>query len=154
MPVEDTSNYAPYAPNSQSLTEVLIDLKDTIAVLPDFPGIANFKATVAVDVVQGNAVYMNLAGQVQPATNNTTVDEATVIGFAKQSRTAGQTVDVLIAGVLASSGLLPGRTYFLGLNGAITTTAPTNAGDYITRIGEAASTGELIVQIEPPVLLT
>ena len=153
MAYSDVDANAPYPSNAQGLVEALIDLKDTIATLPSFPGVANFKATAAANVTQGRALYMNGSGEVQHATNNGTLEQATVIGFANQSRNAGQTVDVLLAGLLASSGLSPGRIYFLGVGGAITTTAPTTPGEYVTRVGEAASAGELIVQIEPPVEL-
>jgi hypothetical protein len=153
MAYSDVDANAPYPSNAQGLVEALIDLKETIATLPSSPGVANFKATAAANVTQGRALYMNGSGEVQHATNNGTLEQATVIGFANQSRNAGQTVDVLLAGLLASSGLSPGRIYFLGVGGAVTTTAPTTPGEYVTRVGEAASAGELIVQIEPPVEL-
>lgn len=153
---DDVRAYQPYSPNTQSLVEVLIDLKETIAKFPrnpSFPGIVNFQSPAAANVTQGRALYMDADGEVAHATNNGTLEQATVIGFANQSKNAGENVDILMAGVLASSGLLAGRFYFLGVGGAVTTTAPTTPGEYVTRVGEASSSGELIVQIEPPIEL-
>ena len=153
---DDVRAYQPYSPNTQSLVEVLIDLKETIAKFPrnpSFPGIVNFQSPAAANVTQGRALYMDANGEVAHATNNGTLEQATVIGFANQSRNAGELVDILMAGVLASSGLSAGRFYFLGVGGAVTTAAPTTPGAYVTRVGEASSSGELIVQIEPPIEL-
>jgi hypothetical protein len=37
--------------------------------------------------------------------------------------------------------------------GAITTTAPSGAGKAVTRVGEASTTTDFAIQIEPPILL-
>lgn len=54
-------------------------------------------------------------------------------------------------GVLAGFvGLTPGATYFLSQTtaGAITTTAPTTAGQFVVRLGKALSTTEFAIRIE------
>ena len=150
----DSKAYEPYYSNSQSLTEVLIDLKNTIATIPAYPGLANFNAIAQTAISQGQALLMNSAGEVKPATmNSLLVEDATVIGFALNSASTGNQVDVLIAGLLPTSGLSAGQTYYLSNNGSITTIPPSGVNEYVTRVGEAISSGQLAVQIEPPILV-
>ena len=154
MTIPDVKAYEPYGPNIQSLTEVLIDLKETIATIPAYPAVAQFNAIAAATVTQGAALCMYPGGLVQNARNSGDFQEANVIGFALNSALAGEEVDVAMAGIFPTSGLSPGRIYYLGnAGGSITATPPTVAGgaDYLVRVGEAVSTGELAVQIEPPI---
>lgn len=149
------SNYIPYEPNAQGLTEALIDLKSTMAGKTVY-SVAGFQAEAFEAVSQGQALYSRASdGKVGLAVANSTEDLATVVGFAQTSKLAGQQVRVLIVGVLATSGLDPGDIYYLSATtpGAITITPPSNAGQYVTRVGEASSSAELIIQLEPPVLL-
>jgi len=151
----DIANYEPYAPNSLGLTEALIDLKDTIATLPALP-YGGFEAEVFENVTQGDALYLRSSdGKAGRAIANDTVDKATVIGFAQTTKPAGERVRVLIVGILADSGLDAGDIFYLSDSGAgsITTTPPSTAGRFLTRVGEAASASEFIIQIEPPILL-
>lgn len=150
------SNYEPYAPNAQGFTEVLIDLKSTISLLPAAP-VSGFPAIPFEDVTQGEALYARTSdGKVGRAIANDTFDKANVIGFAQTSKLAGQQVRVLVVGILAGSGYNAGDIYYLSAAsaGAITTTPPTGAGNYATRVGEAASTAEFVIQLEPPILLS
>ena len=66
-----------------------------------------------------------------------------------------QQVRVLTVGMLPTSGLDAGDIYYLSAAtpGLITTTPPSTAGQFVTRVGEAASSSELIIQLEPPVQL-
>lgn len=149
------SNYEPYAPNSEGLTEVLIDLKATMAGRTVY-SVAGFVAESFEDVTQGQALYSRTSdGKVGRAIANDTFDKANVVGFAQTSKLAGQQVRVLIVGVLAGSGYDAGDIYYLSAAsaGAITTTPPNSAGNYLTCVGEAASASEFIIQLEPPVLL-
>ena len=150
------SNYSPYPPNSQGLTEALLDLKSTMAGKTVY-SVAGFQALAFENVVQGQALYARLSdGKVGLAVANSTEDKATVVGFAQTSKLAGELVRVLIVGVLGTSGLSPGQIYFLSATtaGDITTTPPSALGQYVTRVGEASSTAELIIQLEPPVKLS
>lgn len=150
------SNYEPYAPNAQGLTEALIDLKATMASRTVY-SVAGFQAVAFENVAQGEALYARVSdGQVGRAIAGDTEDKATVVGFAQTAKFAGEQVRVLIVGVLPSSGLAPGELYYLSAAsaGTITTTPPSTPGDYVTRVGEAASTAEFIIQIEPPVKLS
>lgn len=150
------SNYDPYAPNSEGLTEALIDLKSTMAGQTVY-SVAGFQALAFENVNQGEALYARASdGQVGRAIANDTFDKANVVGFAQTTKLSGELVRVLIVGVAPNSGLSPGAIYYLSAAsaGAITATPPSTAGHYVTRVGEAASTAELIVQLEPPVQLS
>lgn len=150
------SNYEPYAPNNQGLTEALIDLKSTMAGKTVY-SVAGFQALAFENISQGEALYARSSdGKVGRAIANDTFDKANVIGFAQTSKLSGELVRVLIVGVAPNSGLSPGQIYYLSAasSGTITTTPPSTAGHYLTRVGEAASTAELIVQLEPPVQLS
>jgi hypothetical protein len=61
----------------------------------------------------------------------------------------------MIIGILAISGLDAGDIFYLSdaSAGAITSTPPSAAGRFLTRVGEAASSAELSIQIEPPIQL-
>lgn len=150
------SNYEPYAPNAQGLTEALIDLKSTMASKTVY-SVAGFQALAFENVSQGEALYARLSdGKVGRAIASSTQDLATVVGFAQTSKLAGELVRVLIVGTLASSGLNPGQLYYLSAasSGAITTTPPSTSGHYVTRVGEASNNAQLIIQLEPPILLS
>lgn len=150
------SNYEPYAPNNEGLTEVLIDLKSTMAGKTVY-SVAGFQALAFENVNQGEALYARASdGKVGRAIANDTFDKANVVGIAQTTKLAGELVRVLIVGVAPNSGLTPGAIYYLSAAsaGAITATPPSVAGHYVTRVGEAASSAELIVQLEPPVQLS
>lgn len=150
------SNYDPYAPNSEGLTEVLIDLKSTMAGRTVY-SVAGFQALAFENVNQGEALYARASdGHVGRAIANDTFDKANVVGFAQTTKLSGELVRVLIVGVAPNSGLSPGAIYYLSAAsaGAITATPPSTAGHFVTRVGEAASAAELIVQLEPPVQLS
>jgi len=150
------SNYEPYSPNSEGLTEVLIDLKSTMAGRTVY-SVAGFLAEGFENVVQGQALYARASdGKVGLAVANDTFDKANVVGFAQTSKLAGEQVRVLIVGVLAGSGYNAGDIYYLSDSsaGSITTTPPSTAGRFVTRVGEAASNSEFIIQLEPPIELS
>lgn len=154
-PSPSVKNYEPYAPNNQGLTEALIDLKSTMAGKTVY-SVAGFIALGFEDVTQGEALYSRMSdGKVGRAIANDTEDKATVVGFAQTSKSVGQEVRVLVVGLLPTSGLDAGDIYYLSAAtpGLITTVPPSTAGQYVTRVGEAASSAELIIQVEPPILL-
>ena len=75
-------------------------------------------------------------GQVGKAIANDTFDKACVAGVAETTKTAGQSVKVIVAGIVATSGLNTGDQYFLSAAsaGAIVETPPSSAGQYVTRV--------------------
>ena len=148
-----STNYEPYSQNPEGLVGVLIDLKDTLSSRTVY-SVAGFGAEAFEDVAQGDAVYARASdGKVGKASNNGTLDEATVVGLVQTAKAAGQTVRVLIVGIIAKSGLDAGDTHYLGVNGGVVSTPPSGAGKYLVRLGEGISTTNLAIHIEPPILL-
>ena len=146
------SNYEPYSANAEGFTQVLIDLKDTMAGKTVY-AVAGFGALAFENVTQGAALYSRSSdGKVGLARAAGTLDEATVVGFAQTAKNTGEEVRVLTVGVLATSGLDAGELYFLSTGyGGITATPPTGSGQYMTRVGEAISGASLHVSLEPPI---
>lgn len=150
------SNYSPYAPNNEGLTEVLIDLKDTIATVVPYSTIG-FRAITIEAVNQGQALYSRASdARVGLAIANSTLEKATVVGFARTTVASGEEVDILVTGVLSTSGLNSGDIYYLSDsgNGSITTVAPSTTGHFVTRVGEAATGSSLIIHLNPSILLS
>jgi len=149
-------NYIPYAPNAEGFTQVLIDFKSTMPSQTVFK-VTGYQAVAFENVTQGDAVYSRASdGQVGKAIANDTLDKAIVAGVVETTKSAGQTVKVIVSGIVTTSGLDLGDQYYLSAAsaGTITKTPPSSAGQYITRIGEAGSTGQLIIRVEPPILLS
>ena len=150
-----TMTRSPYENNMRGLVDALIDFKEGF---PTFaPLQVGFNATGFQDITNGDALYMRTSdGQVGKAIASDTLDKAIVAGVAETTKSAGQIVRVIVAGIVASSGLDFGDQYYLSAASAgdIVKTPPSSAGQYISRIGEAGSTGQLIVRVEPPILLS
>ena len=150
MPVK--SNYKPYESNAQGLTEVLIDLKDTLAEKTVY-SVAGFEAVAFENVTQGQPLYARSSdGKVGLARAAGSESEARVVGFAQTNKATGETVRCLAFGTLATSGLDAGELYFLSTGyGGITATPPSTSGQFITRVGESISGASLHVSLEPPI---
>ena len=154
--MSSVENYIPYAPNAQGFTEALFDLKSSMGTSSVFK-VTGYEAIAFENVTQGQILYSRASdGQVGKAIASDTLDKAIVAGVAETTKTAGRTVKVIVAGIVATSGLDLGDQYYLSAAsaGAIVKTPPSSAGQYISRIGEAGSTGQLIIRIEPPILLS
>ncbi len=149
------TDYIPYESNTKGLVETLIDLKTTIAGKQVY-SVAGFTAPAFENVTQGEALYSRSSdGKVGRAIANDTVDKATCIGFAETTKATGETVRVVTHGILSSSGLTVGSEYFLSAGGAggITATAPTGSTHFLTKVGRASKTAQLIVKLEAPIVL-
>jgi hypothetical protein len=96
------------------------------------------------------------SGLVIRAIANSTEERAHVAGFANQTRLSSQTVQVLVAGILPTTGLSPGSHYYLSDTtfGLITTTPPSGASKYVTYVGEAVTATKLSIQLTPPIQLS
>tara|TARA_Y100001963_G_C6734060_1_gene425419 strand:- start:866 stop:1393 length:528 start_codon:yes stop_codon:yes gene_type:complete len=145
----------PYTPNYRGLVDAVIDLKEGF---PTFSPIrVGFDATTFEAVNDKDALYMRSAdGQVGKATASSGSSEAAnVVGFADSSKGSGETVKVVVVGIKTMSALDAGDLYYLSPSsaGAITTTAPSGSGQAVTRVGEAATTTDFSIQVEPPILL-
>ena len=151
-----TMTREPYEPNYRGLVDAVIDLKEGF---PSFaPLQVGFDATAFENVTEGDALYMRTSdGQVGKATaSDGTSEAATVVGFANATASANTTVKVIVVGLKTMSGLDAGDLYFLSPStaGAITLTPPSSAGQAVVRLGEAATTTTLAIQIEPPIKLS
>ena len=150
-----TMTRSPYENNMRGLVDALIDFKEGF---PTFaPLQVGFNATVFQDVTDGDALFMRTSdGQVGKArAANGTLENATVVGFANAAANATETVKVIVVGLKTLSSLNAGDLFFLSDStaGAITTTPPSGAGKAVTRVGEASTTTDFAIHIEPPVLL-
>ena len=154
--MSSVENYIPYQANAQGLTEALLDLKSTMPTNTVFK-VTGYVTTCIEDVNQGDAVYSRSTdGHVGKAIANATEDKAQVAGFVETTQSSGSEVKVLTRGIIATSGLDTGDLYFLSAAsaGSIVTTPPSSAGQFVTRVGEAGSTGQFIIKVEPPIKLS
>jgi len=150
-----TMTRSPYGSNYRGLVDAVVDLKEGF---PTFSPIrVGFDATTFEAVNDKDALYMRSAdGQVGKATAASGSSEAAnVVGFADSSKGSSETVKVVVVGIKTMSGLDAGDLYYLSPTtaGAITTTAPSGSGQGVTRVGEAATTTDFSIQVEPPILL-
>ena len=150
-----TMTRSPYENNMRGLVDSLIDLKEGF---PTFaPLQVGFNATAFENLADGDALYMRTSdGSVGKASAaDGTLENATVVGFANAAATANDTVKVIVVGIKTLSSLNAGDLFFLSDSsaGAITTTPPSGAGKAVTRVGEASTTTDFAIHIEPPVLL-
>ena len=146
----------PYAGNAEGLTAILTDIVSTMPN-PIVFKVVGYVVNTFEDVTQGDVLYSRTSdGQVGKAIANDTFDKALVAGVAETTKSAGQSVKVITAGIVTTSGLNAGDQYFLSAAsaGAIVETPPSTAGQYVTRVGEAGSTGQFIVNPERPILLS
>lgn len=150
-----TMTRQPYEPNYRGLVDAIIDMKEGFPVFA--PSRVGFDATAFETLTNGAALYMRVSdGKVGLAQADGTSDEALVVGFADSAANTGDTVKVLVAGIKTMPFAVdPGDVYFLSATaGAITTTAPSTAGQYVTRVGEGATTADFSIQLEPPIQLS
>jgi hypothetical protein len=153
----DVKELQPYADNVEGLVAVLEDFRATMPNPVVFK-VVGYQAEAFENVSQGDAIYSRASdGKVGKAVANGTLDQATVAGFAETTKTAGQTVRVIVSGqvVAGTQTLDAGDLFFLSAAsaGSITKTPPTTAGHFLTFVGEAANTSELIVRIKRPIQL-
>ena len=153
----DVKELQPYAANVEGLVAILEDFRQTMPNPVVFK-VVGYQAEAFENVSQGDAIYSRASdGKVGKAVANGTLDQATVAGFAETTKTAGQTVRVIVSGqvVAGTQTLDAGDLFFLSAAsaGSITKTPPTTAGHFLTFVGEAANTSELIVRIKRPIQL-
>ena len=153
----DVKELQPYAANVEGLVSVLEDFRQTMPN-PIVFKVVGYQAEAFENVSQVDAIYSRASdGKVGKAVANGTVDQATVAGFAETTKTVGQTVRVIVSGqvVAGTQTLDAGDLFFLSAAsaGSITKTPPTTAGHFLTFVGEAANTTELIVRIKRPIQL-
>ena len=146
----------PYAGNAEGLTAILTDIASTMPN-PIVFKVVGYVVNAFEDVTQGDVLYSRTSdGQVGKAIANDTLDKAVVAGIAETTVTAGNQVRVIVTGQVAmATSLDPGELYFLSAAsaGAITKTPPTTAGHYVTLVGEAATSNQIVLKIKRPIQL-
>jgi hypothetical protein len=146
----------PYAGNAEGLTAILTDIASTMPN-PIVFKVVGYRVNAFENVTQGDVLYSRTSdGQVGKAIANDTLDKAVVAGIAETTVTAGNEVRVIVTGQVAvSTSLDPGDLYFLSATsaGSLTKTPPTTAGHYVTLVGEAGTTNQIVLKIKRPIQL-
>ena len=152
----DVKDLEPYAANTEGLTGVLTDIVSTMPN-PIVFKVVGYVVNTFENVTQGDVLYARASdGLVGKAIANDTLDKAVVAGIAETTVTAGNEVRVIVTGQVAvSTSLDPGDMYFLSAAsaGSLTKTPPTTAGHYVTLVGEAGTSNQLVLKIKRPVQL-
>ena len=152
----DVKDLAPYAANAEGLTGVLTDIVSTMPN-PIVFKVVGYVVNAFENVTQGDVLYARASdGQVGKAIANDTLDKAVVAGIAETTVTAGNQVRVIVTGQVAvSTSIDPGDMYFLSAAsaGSLTKTPPTTAGHYVTLVGEAGTSNQIVLKIKRPIEL-
>ena len=152
----DVKDLEPYAANTEGLTGVLTDIVSTMPN-PIVFKVVGYVVNTFEDVTQGDVLFARASdGQVGKAIANDTLDKAVVAGIAETTVTAGNEVRVIVTGQVAvSTSIDPGDIYFLSAAsaGSLTKTPPTTAGHYVTLVGEAGTSNQIVLKIKRPIQL-
>lgn len=96
-----------------------------------------------IGVVQHDLLTIRADNNVVKAT----LADSNVVGIV--TRAEGPNSKTVVSGRVGGfSGLIPGKSYFLGNNGRITDKIPTKVGEHIIKIGVALSTTDLFVNVQ------
>ena len=152
----DVKDLEPYAANTEGLTGVLTDIVSTMPN-PIVFKVVGYVVNTFEDVTQGDVLYARASdGLVGKAIANDTLDKAVVAGIAETTVTQGNEVRVIVTGQVAvSTSIDPGDMYFLSAAsaGSLTKTPPTTAGHYVTLVGEAGTSNQIVLKIKRPIQL-
>ena len=150
------SDLEPYSGNAEGLTAILTDIASTMPN-PIVFKVVGYKVNAFENVTQGDVLYSRTSdGQVGKAIANDTLDKAVVAGIAETTVSAGNQVRVIVTGQVAvSTSIDPGDMYFLSAAsaGSLTKTPPTTAGHYVTLVGEAGTSNQIVLKIKRPIQL-
>ena len=152
----DVKDLEPYAANTEGLTGVLTDIVSTMPN-PIVFKVVGYVVNTFENVTQGDVLYARASdGLVGKAIANDTLDKAVVAGIAETTVTSGNQVRVIVTGQVAvSTSIDPGDIYFLSAAsaGSLTKTPPTTAGHYVTLVGEAGTSNQIVLKIKRPIQL-
>lgn len=115
---------------------------------------ANFQVKIANETISAVcAVKLDSPTNISKATNDTTINNATVYGVTRTAGTAGSNIEVVTTGNFYDSSLnFPvNDSIYLGLNGVLTNVAP--ATGFLTQIGVSGGPGLIIINIDEPIIL-
>lgn len=116
-------------------------------------------------VVIGQPVYLKSPGGTLGLAQANAAGVSRVFGLAIEDQAALVSVEVATLGpvtradwtpVIGAAALTPGAQYYLDPStpGMLTATAPQGVGDYVTRVGVAATSDTLDIHIHRPILKT
>jgi hypothetical protein len=110
------------------------------------------------DILKGDVVRASdTLGKVQVADSNTLIEDATVMGLATNDALDGETVEVIVLGVITDAifNVFPvNAALFLDLGGAITDDRPIGPGrKFLTYIGKSLGGGDVLVTVNPPITI-
>lgn len=112
----------------------------------------NFTAEAGETISAGDAVAISSSdGKVYKANAAAGANQQVpCVGIAETDASAGDYVTVLRTGKVGGySNLTAGAPVYLGeSDGAVTATAPSDAGDYVQTLGQAVSATEFVLNIE------
>lgn len=121
-----------------------------------------FTIITDVAVVPGQPVYIDTATQHTKLGNASALTSSFIAGLIATAGAPGSTVSVAImrlvvadwTSIVGAANLSIGSTYFLAtVAGHLTTIPPSVIGQCSTIVGEAISSTEMKIEIEPPILL-
>ena len=146
------SSYSP-TPNKPILTGV--DGLISSSLLPTVPASSlQLVRTASSAIVAGDVVRATSSTHVTPANYDTTLSDATALGIATSSASSGQSVTVVVLGVITYPmfNIFPVNTIlFLDEDGGITDTRPLLG--HLTKVGKSLGAGSIMVTIDTPTIL-
>ena len=160
--VAQGGSVASYPANTGGVIKALLDLKTAISSGGGGGGGSSSSDTVELSITAGeavaldDAVYLHTDGRIYKAINSDTRAKATVIGIVKTGASANNNATIVLRGKVTSSGAFgnAGNEFWLSSSGGgLSGLAPTTSGDFVTKIGTALDSNNLLVMIEPPVEL-
>lgn len=144
-------------PVSTSVTETF-SVKKINAIIDGMANVISsstlFSYNASAAVTTGQILAIDINGKVFPAdsTNVDCIDS--IAGVCMAGALEGFNTAVAKFGKITRfGGLISGSVYFLGLDGALTTTCPSAVGDIIVKIGTSTDDSTLLLQIGEGVLI-
>lgn len=110
--------------------------------------------TAGEDILTGDALVAINNTTVGLATNDSTAQDATVLGFADHAALTGEQITITLMGVISDTSFsvfTVNSLLFLDVAGAITDVRPTTG--YLTTIGHSLGSNDIFVSIQKPVKL-
>ncbi len=151
---------APHTENPIETRQAFQRISDDLDAVESSSG--DSVAVGAEAVVAGQPLYHPAGAATVGVARADDADKSRVCGLAKKAYSSGANVTFVTSGnltladwtdVLGSASLTSATVYYLDSTGGITATAPSTPGEYVTEIGQAASTTTLQIRIRRPILL-
>lgn len=117
-------------------------------------GASSFRVLINAPIGGQRVVYIDHNGDVQYASNDLVMSMNTVFGMTTEAAVAGSTINILKIGFVEepSWSFTLGQPVFLGMNGTITQTPPTNTA-FSLIVGFPVTPTKLFVSFREPISL-